>query len=124
MKQLIFILISIMLFAMTGCSEDVSIEIPENIEKAEITGITVYNESLAAVTGKVTINSEAASVNVTLKTASDLTRLKVALTVSSGSTVTKPLGTAVQDFSSPRQVTIQSPVRAVQKEWIIEIVNP
>ena len=124
MKQLIFIFISIILFTATACTEDVDIEIPENIEKAEITGLTVYNETLTAVAGKVTINSEAASVSVTLNAAADLTRLKVTLTISSGATVTKPLGTAIQDYSLPKQVTIKSPGGKVEKEWLIEIINP
>jgi hypothetical protein len=124
MKQIIFIVISIILFSVTGCTEDVDIQIPENFEKAEITGVTVYNENLVAIGAKVTINSEAGSVNIVLNTQQDITRLKVTLTISSGATIIKPLGTMVQDYSSPKMVTIQSPGGKVEKEWLIEVVNP
>lgn len=124
MRQIIFIIISIILFTVTGCTEDVDIQIPENFEKAEITGVSVYNEKLAGIGAKVTINNEAASVNIVLNSKQDLTRLKVTLTISSGATITKPLGTTVQDYSSPKKVTIQSPGGSIEKEWLIELVNP
>lgn len=124
MKRILFILISIACFSLTKCSDDVDIQIPENYEKAEITGITVYNGSLSSVPASVTIYSESASVNVLLNSVQDLSNLKVTLTISAGATVTKPLGTELQDYSSPRQVTIKSPGGSVEKEWLIEIVNP
>jgi hypothetical protein len=107
-----------------GCNETIDIEIPENYEKADITGITVYNTTGTSISSTVAITDSDKEVLVTLRTANDLTKLKVSLTVSPGSTVVQPLGAGYLDFSNPRTVTVVSPGKSVKNEWSIQIKNP
>lgn len=124
MKKLTYLLI-IVAFAFSGCKESVNIDIPENYEKADITGVAVYNnEQIAAVTSSYSIAYALKEVVVILGTTQDLTHLKVSLTISPGATVTQPLGTYIQDFSQPRTVRIVSPGGSVENEWTIIIFNP
>jgi hypothetical protein len=124
MKKLIYLLI-VSAFAFFGCKETVNIDIPENYEKADITGIAVYNsEQIAAVTSSFSIANALKEVVVILGTAQDLTKLKVSLTISPGATVVEPLGTNIQDFSQPRTVRIVSPGGKVENEWTVIIFNP
>jgi hypothetical protein len=124
MKKIIFLLASVIVLSVTACSEDVNIDIPEDYENAEITGISVYNEDIAFVESKASIDKEAKSVTVTLAQVQDITRLKVTLTISPGSTVITPLGTGLLDFSTSKTLTIASPGKTVQNEWTIAIINP
>ncbi|MDR3062482.1 MAG: hypothetical protein LBU57_10320 [Dysgonamonadaceae bacterium] len=124
MKRISYLVLLFTVFVFFGCSETVNIEIPENYEKANITGITVYNTSGTSISSKVTITDSAQEVVVVLGTSYDLTKLKVSLTVSPGSTVIQPLGTGYLDFSNPRTVTIVSPGGSVKNEWNIQIKNP
>jgi hypothetical protein len=124
MKKIIYLLLSVTLILPFGCKETIDIEIPENYEKADITGVTVYNTAGTSISSNVTITDSNKEVLVTLRTANDLTKLKVTLTVSPGSTVVQPLGTGYLDFSNPRTVTIVSPGESVRNEWNIQIINP
>ncbi|MDR2472388.1 MAG: hypothetical protein LBD53_02330 [Tannerella sp.] len=125
MKQ-IFKFLSITLFAsLFGCIDDVSVDIPENIDVANITGLTVYNDALTVcATKSVVINNETNTVNVTFNAAQNLAKLKVTLTVSAGSTVTAPLGTSFLDLSQSKSVTIVSPSGKVTNNWTLQFFNP
>jgi hypothetical protein len=125
MKKTVYLLLSVtMMMSSFGCNETIDIEIPENYEKADITGITVYSIAGTSVSSNVVITDSNKEVVVTLGTANDLTKLKVTLTVSPGSTVVQSLGTSYLDFSNPRTVTIVSPGKSVKNEWSIQIKNP
>ncbi|MDR2775467.1 MAG: hypothetical protein LBC19_12150 [Tannerella sp.] len=124
MKKMTYLLLSVMTIISFGCNETIDIEIPENYEKADITGITVYNTTGTSISSTVAITDSDKEVLVTLRTANDLTKLKVSLTVSPGSTVVQPLGAGYLDFSNPRTVTVVSPGKSVKNEWSIQIKNP
>lgn len=124
MKKLIYLLLFVTMIVSFACSETIDIEIPENYEKADITGITVYNTTGNSISAKTTIDNSSQEVTVVLGTAYDLSKLKVTLTVSPGSTVTQTLGTGYLDFSNPQTVTIVSPGGSIKSEWNIRISNP
>lgn len=111
-------------FVSFGCKESVNIDMPENYEKADITGISVYNNQAASVASSTTIAYALKEAVVVLGTTQDLTNLKLSLTISPGATVVQPLGTNVQDYSLPRTVRIVSPGGSVENEWTIRIINP
>lgn len=123
MKKFVYLLI-VAVFVSFGCRETVDIEIPENYEKADITGITVYNAQAVSITSSTSIANALKEVVVILGTTQDLTNLKVSLTISPGATITQPLETNIQDFSQPRTVRIVSPGGSVENEWSIRIFNP
>jgi hypothetical protein len=124
MKRLLYILLIPLMFSF-GCAEDIDITIPEDVDVANITGLTVYNEQLATLALKSTlINREAKTVVATFNAAQNLAKLKVSLTITPGSTVENPLGTGFSDFSQPKTITIVSPSAAVKSVWTITIVNP
>jgi hypothetical protein len=122
-KKFVYLLI-VAVFVSFGCRETVDIEIPENYEKADITGITVYNAQAVSITSSTSIANALKEVVVILGTTQDLTNLKVSLTISPGATITQPLETNIQDFSQPRTVRIVSPGGSVENEWSIRIFNP
>ncbi len=124
MKKLTYLLIVVTL-VFCGCKETVNIDIPDNYEKADITGVAVYNnEQIAAITSSYSIAYALKEVVIILGTTQDLTQLKVSLTISAGATVVQPLGTYIQDFSQPRTVRIVSPGGSVENEWTIIVFNP
>jgi PBP1b-binding outer membrane lipoprotein LpoB len=123
MKKITYLLIIIALVTM-GCRESVNIDIPENYEKADITGASVFNDQAAAVTASVSIAYVLKEVVIVLGSSQDVTNLKLTLTISPGATVLQPLGTHIQDFSQPRTVQIASPSGTVITEWTIRIFNP
>jgi hypothetical protein len=123
MKHLLYILVPLLLLAV-GCAEDVNTVIPDEFEKADITGVTVYDSQLTVIGSSTSIAPSIREAVVTLNSKQDLAQLKVSLTVSSGATVISPLGTQVQDFSQPRTVRIVSPGSSVEREWILRVVNP
>ncbi|KAA6348379.1 hypothetical protein EZS27_004197 [termite gut metagenome] len=122
-KKFVYLLI-VAVFVSFGCRETVDIEIPENYEKADITGITVYNAQAVSITSSTSIANALKEVVVILGITQDLANLKVSLTISPGATVTQPLETNIQDFSQPRTVRIVSPGGSVENEWSIRIFNP
>jgi hypothetical protein len=124
MKKTVYLLLFVTITIFSGCSETIDVEIPENYEKADITGITVYNTDGVSISSRLTITESSREALAVLGTANDLTKLKVSLTVSPGSTVVQSLGTGYLDFSNPRTVTIVSPGETVKTEWIIKIENP
>jgi hypothetical protein len=123
MKRLLYIFIPLLLLAV-GCAEEVDIAIPDEFEKADISGVTVYDSQLTVIGSSTSIALSIREAIVTLNSKQDLTQLKVSLTVSSGATIISPLGTQVQDFSQPRTVRIVSPGGSVEREWILRVVNP
>jgi len=124
MKRVAYLLIPVLLLAF-GCAEDVNITIPEDVDVANITGVTVYGDNLATLALRSTnIDSDAKTVLITFNAAQDLTKLKVSLTISTGATITTPLGTGFLDFSQPKTVTVVSPGLAVTSIWTITFVNP
>jgi hypothetical protein len=124
MKKAVYLFLFVTVIIFSGCSETIDVEIPENYEKADITGITVYNAAGTSISSRLTITESNREALAVLGTANDLTKLKVSLTVSPGSTVVQPLGAGYLDFSNPRTVTIVSPGKTVKNEWSIKIENP
>jgi hypothetical protein len=136
MKKLIYLFIPVMMLAFAGCDDDLNIAIPEDFDKAEITGAAIYREAVegdsefakkqafVSVASAIVIDKEAHIATVKLTKAGDLAQLKVTLTISSGATVENPLGTQIQDFTASRSISIVSPSGAVKNEWVLEIVNP
>lgn len=112
------------MMTFAGCAEDVHIDIPEDFEKAEITGVAVYDANVKFVASKSNINSELQEVTVTLNTMQDIAQLKLTITITTGATVINPLGTQIQDFTQLKTIKIVSPGKSVEKEWTIRVVNP
>ena len=124
MKKITYLLMSTLFLLFSSCMEDVNVDIPENIEKADITGVTIYDGSLKVIPAGSTINVEAKTVTIVLNATNDITKLKVSLTISTGATVIEPLGTGYLDFSSPKTVKIASPGKSIINDWTIQISNP
>lgn len=114
------ILLVVLCFIVGGCS-NIDFEIDPAYEKAEITGVELYNTDMARADQSLEINSEAGDIKVTLRAGQDITRLKVAVVVSTGATVTPSLSVGLQDLSQPKAYTVISPNGTVKKDWTITV---
>ena len=124
----------LLICVLTNCMEKVDIEIPADYDNANITGINIYraskegdseytkNDPIKLLTSTVQIDSETNTVKATLGTTEDITQLKITLTTSSGATILNPIGSEIQDFSTPYVVEIASPSKKVIKQWTISIL--
>ncbi|MDR1718667.1 MAG: hypothetical protein LBR67_00900 [Dysgonamonadaceae bacterium] len=121
MKKILYFLITICLLPFWSCDEKVDIEIPETVDLANITGVTVYGSDLKSITATTVLDADALTATVTTKAGTDITNLKVSLTISSGATVTQSFGTEFRDFTSPQSVTIVSPSKKIINVWTVNI---
>jgi hypothetical protein len=119
----LFYIISIIILTTTACSK-VDFVISEDYEKAEITGVELYNKDMVRADQKATISSEEGTIVVTLKAGQDITNLKIAVTASTGTLINPSMSVGYQDFSTPKTYEIISPNQTVKKSWTITVQNP
>jgi len=122
MKKIFFI-ISILSLLTTACST-VDFDINEEYERAEITGVELYNRNMSRADKSSDINSEAGTINVILKPNQDITDLKIAVSASTGVEIVPTMAVGFQDFSSPKTYEITSPNKTIKKVWTITVQNP
>ena len=123
MMKSIFHIASILMISVFACTE-IEFDINEEYEKAEITGVELYNRDKVRADKTTEISSEEEMILVTLKTGKDITDLKIAISVSTGATVNPSMSVGYQDFSSPKTYEVTSPNKTITKSWTITVVNP
>jgi hypothetical protein len=122
MKKILFIIIAAA-FSATSCS-DIDFEIDELYEMAEISGITLYDETAVNVIQESEIDADAATITAIVKSSTDITRLKLVLSVSQGAKVTPSASVGFQDLSEPQVCKVTSPNGKITKEWTISVSYP
>ncbi|WP_028296011.1 hypothetical protein [Olivibacter sitiensis] len=120
MKKNIFILVASLWCVFMACAK-VDFEIDPVYERAEITGVELYNQNLNRADQSASINSEAGTISIVLRGGEDITRLKMAVTASTGVTISPSMSAGLQDFSQPKTYTITSPNGTVTKQWTISV---
>jgi len=121
--KIYFFMISLFLI-LSACSDD-DYTIDTAYEKAEITGVELYNRSMASAYQSYDIediDSVSGSVVVRLKSGEDITDMKMAVTVSAGADIYPSLSVGFQDLSSPKTYTVTSPGKSVVKTWTITVL--
>ena len=119
MKKIVFLL-SIILMVTYGCTK-IDYEIDEAYEKAEITGVELYNRQMKRADQSANINAEAGTILVTLKAGENITDLKLAVTASTGVEINPSMSAGFQDFSTPKTYEVISPNNTVKKTWTITV---
>ena len=122
MKRIIYIA-GILMISLCACTE-IEFDINDEYEKAEITGVELYNRDMVRADKTAEIFSWEGMILVTLKPGKDITDLKIAATVSTGATVNPSMSDGYQDFSSSKTFEVTSPNRTITKSWTITVVNP
>lgn len=125
MKRIVYILFSVLLLGIVGCSK-IDYEISDAYEQADITGITIYavSDNPANVIESFEIDTENATVRAYVPEGTELTHLRLVLTLSSGATISPALG-GFQDLSLPLDFVVTSPNGIKQIAWqVIVSVTP
>lgn len=125
MKRIVYILFSVLLLGIVGCSK-IDYEISDAYEQADITGITIYavSDNPVNIIESFEIDTENAIVRAFVPEDTDLTHLRLVLTLSSGATVSPALG-GFRDLSSPLEFVVTSPNGIKQIAWqVIVSVTP
>ena len=122
MKKMITSIIAVF-FILQGC-EDVDYKVDPVYEKAEITAVELYNDKVQRADQSSIINSGEGSIVVRLKAGQNITHLKLAVTATTGSSISPAMSAGFQDFTSPKTYRVTSPNKSVVKDWTISVVNP
>ena len=118
MKNILYVFMAMLIFS--AC-DDYSYSIAEDYEKADISAIECYNEDGERADETTSIATPTRMVVATLKKGENIKKLKVCLTISSGSTINPSLSVGYQDFSDPKVYKVTSPGGTIEKEWTIMI---
>ena len=121
--KIYFFIISLFLI-LSACSDD-DYTIDPAYEKAEITGVELYNRSMVSAYQSYDIediDSVSGSVVVRLKSGENITDMKMAVTISAGADIYPSLSVGFQDLSSPMTYTVTSPGKSVLKTWTITVL--
>ena len=116
----IFFLFAMLAMTMVSCSDD-DYTIDEDYEKAEITGVVLYNKEAKVASNTVTINSELGTIDIIRKDGEDKTQLKMTATISAWATVTPGMAKGFQDLSSTQTYSVVSPGKSITKVWTISV---
>lgn len=119
MKKIACIL-SFVIIVLAGCT-DVNYVVDEAFEKAEITGVELYNKQMKRADKSSVIDSPNQTITVTLKTGEDITNLKLAVTASTGAEINPSMAVGYQDFSTLKTYEVTSPNKTVKKTWTIKV---
>lgn len=119
----IFIILLVSISSLFACKEDTFTTDP-GYEKAEITGVELYNGKLVRADQKVTINSASNSIEVLLKKGEEIRNLKLVVTASTGVLISPSMSVGYQDLSQPKTYQVTSPGRSVSRDWTITVLNP
>ncbi|MBN2614229.1 MAG: lamin tail domain-containing protein [Bacteroidales bacterium] len=93
---------------------------PAGNDQAELTGITLKDNSSNNVTVSSSIDATALTADVTVLSGTDVTQLYADLQVSDGATVSPAL-TSTFDFSSAKVFTVTSENTLVSKDWTVTV---
>ncbi len=119
MKRIYYI-IAIILFVGSACS-DIDYEFNEEYEKAEITGVDMYNREMKRAQKSVNIDPATGKIIVVLNDGENIKDLKLTTRISTGATINPVMSSGFQDFTSPKTYTVTSPRETIMKEWTISV---
>jgi len=119
MKKIYYI-IAIILLLGSACS-DIDYEFNEEYERAEITGVDMYNREMKRAQKSVNIDAAAGKIVVVLNDGENIKDLKLTTRISTGATITPVMSSGYQDFTSSKTYKVISPRETITKEWTISV---